>query len=351
MLWVVIIFLALSLFLYCLLGGADFGAGVLEIFFPSKNKEKYREMVARAMGPVWEANHIWLIILIVILFNGFPKTYAELSIYFHIPLTLMLLGIIFRGCAFTFRSYDAFWDKSRELYSQVFSYSSLLTPVMFGMIVGGLMSGNADPQAPNYVLKYVSPWLNVFSFSIGLFTLSIFSFIAAVFLTAETKDEEAVSYFIRQAKRWNVCLVVSGGVVFGLAQMGGHPFFKIFFKNPVSLIAFFLATAALIVLWKILPRANPWTLRILVGFKLSMILLAWFAGIFPNMFYFKNGNSLTLFNAAAPPATLIILGWSLILGSILFLPALYYLIVVFKGRPDPLSLGPGTIEKHRRPPV
>src|SRR3990167_4182924 len=115
--WIVLGYLGLSLFLYSLLGGADFGAGVLELFLPKDNREKYRNLISKAMGPVWEANHIWLIILIVILFNGFPKAYAEISIYFHIPLTLMLVGIIFRGCAFTFRTYDAVKDNSREIYS------------------------------------------------------------------------------------------------------------------------------------------------------------------------------------------------------------------------------------------
>ncbi len=330
MLGVVIIFLALSLFLYCLLGGADFGAGVLEIFFPSKNREKYREIVAKAIGPVWEANHIWLIILIVILFNGFPKAYAELSIYFHIPLTLMLLGIISRGCAFAFRSYDIQRDKAREFYSHAFSWSSLLTPIMFGLTIGGMMLGKVDPDTQNYFSTYISPWLNFFSLAIGIFVLSIFTFISAVFLIGETKDNEAILHFTRQAKYANILMVFAGGIVLVLAELQGHPLFKILLVNPFSLTAFLLATAALIILWKVLPRAHPWALRILVGFQLSMILFAWFTGIFPNILYFKNGDHLTLFNTAAPPATLVILGWSLIIGSGLFLPALYYLIMIFK---------------------
>ena len=330
MLWVVIIFLGLSLFLYCLLGGADFGAGALEIFFPSKNREKYREIVMKAMGPVWEANHIWLIILIVILFNGFPKAYAGLSIYFHIPLTLMLLGIILRGCAFTFRSYDALRDQSRELYSRVFSFASLLTPVMFGMIVGGLMLGEVDPHNPNYFSQYISPWMNLFCLAVGFFVLSIFMFVAAVFLTAEAKDAQTIFHFTRQAKYANFLMVCAGAVVFFLAEFRGHPLLRIFLTNPLSLTAFLFATAALIAVWKNLRCARPWALRILVGFQLSMILLAWFAGIFPNILTFKNGDHLTLLNTAAPPLTLTILGWSLMIGAAFFLPALYYLIVIFK---------------------
>src|SRR3989338_421514 len=153
--WVVLGFLAVSVFLYCLLAGADFGAGVLELFFPKNDREEYRNLIVKAMGPVWEANHIWLIIVIVILFNGFPKAYAEISIYFHIPLTLMLIGIILRGCSFTFRTYDTLKDQPREMYSRIFSLSSLLTPLMFGIIIGGLMLGRVDPGSHGYWAKFV----------------------------------------------------------------------------------------------------------------------------------------------------------------------------------------------------
>src|SRR3990167_7593944 len=96
---IVIFFLALSLLLYVLLGGADFGAGILEIFSSRDKKDLHEELVNQALGPVWEANHIWLIIAVVILFNGFPEAYANLSIYFHVPLTLMLFGVVLRGCS------------------------------------------------------------------------------------------------------------------------------------------------------------------------------------------------------------------------------------------------------------
>jgi cytochrome d ubiquinol oxidase subunit II len=141
MLWIVIGFLLVSLLFYCLLGGADFGAGAFEFFVPKKDHHRHEQLVNKAMGPVWEANHIWLIILIVILFNAFPKVYTEYSIYFHVPLILMLIGIVFRGCAFSFRHYDAVNDNTHSYYTLVFGLSSLLTPIMFGMIMGGMFFG------------------------------------------------------------------------------------------------------------------------------------------------------------------------------------------------------------------
>src|SRR3954468_21686627 len=92
MLWVIIPFLGASLLLYCLMAGADFGAGILELFMGRENRREQRRIIDRALGPVWEANHIWLILMVVILFMGFPAVYARVSTYLHLPLTAMLMG-------------------------------------------------------------------------------------------------------------------------------------------------------------------------------------------------------------------------------------------------------------------
>ena len=128
MIYIVIIFLWTAILLYLILGGADFGAGILELFSSNPNKSKTRKTMYRAIGPIWEANHMWLIIAIVILFVGFPKIYTTMSTYMHIPLVLMLLGIIARGTAFTFRHYDAVKDEMQKVYNRIFVYSSFITP-------------------------------------------------------------------------------------------------------------------------------------------------------------------------------------------------------------------------------
>jgi len=116
MLYVVIAFLFLAIVLYFLLGGADFGAGIIELFTSETNKSRTRKTMYHAIGPVWEANHMWLIIAVVIMFVGFPVIYSQMCTYLHIPLLIMLLGITARGTAFAFRSYDAVKDEKNAKF-------------------------------------------------------------------------------------------------------------------------------------------------------------------------------------------------------------------------------------------
>jgi cytochrome d ubiquinol oxidase subunit II len=106
-----------------------FGAGIIEMFTSPKHVRRTRKTLYHAIGPIWEANHMWLIIAIVILFVGFPLIYTTLSTHLHIPLVIMLMGIIARGTAFTFRHYDAIQDSMQDIYSRIFVWSSFITPL------------------------------------------------------------------------------------------------------------------------------------------------------------------------------------------------------------------------------
>lgn len=123
MVFSLLLFLALSLLLYALFGGADFGAGILEMWRMGKMGKQEHALVQRAMAPVWEANHIWLIVAVVIVFMAFPSVYATVCTFLFIPLMCVLLGIVARGCAFVLRYYDATAGHSK-LYSGIFAVSS-----------------------------------------------------------------------------------------------------------------------------------------------------------------------------------------------------------------------------------
>src|SRR5438093_421459 len=125
-----IVFLALNG--YAVLGGADFGGGVWALLARGTRKDRQRELIADAIGPVWEANHVWLILALVLLFTCFPAAFARLGIVLHIPLSLVLIGIVLRGSAFTFWRYGggAHGDEAQRHWGSVFAVASLITPLL-----------------------------------------------------------------------------------------------------------------------------------------------------------------------------------------------------------------------------
>jgi cytochrome d ubiquinol oxidase subunit II len=332
MLEVVIIFLFLSLVLYILLGGADFGAGIVEFFLKDADKNK-REIIGKAIGPIWEANHMWLIIIVVILFMGFPDIYGNVSIYLHIPLTCLLVGIVLRGTAFTFRHYDAIKDDSQKYYNLIFKYSSLWTSFFFGIIAGALTSQNIDPNANDFLSLYVFDWLNIFSITTGLFTVFIFGFLASVYLIGETVDEETKKYFIRIGRTLLVAMVVAGGLVFLTSEITGAGLTQRFLDHPFAIITVVLTTISLPVLWYAMKNKKVLLSRLTAGFQVMMIILTWVMVYSPYILIYKNGTGLNLYQAAAPTSTINMLAWALLIGSCFILPSLFYLFKIFKSRP------------------
>ena len=330
MLYVVMIFLWAAILLYLLLGGADFGAGILELFTSDTNKDKTRKTMYKAIGPVWEANHMWLIITIVILFVGFPKIYTTMSVYMHIPLVLMLLGIIARGTAFTFRHYDAVKDEMQIVYNKIFVYSSFITPFFLGIIAGSTVSRTIDSDATNFLDAYIFSWLHWFSFAVGLFTVTICGFLAAVFIIGQTNEESERKRFIRKAKVFNIAAVAAGALVFIASIYQKIPLMDWVFGNPVGIGAFTLASLSVIILWRIWNTPQTNFMRLLAGFQITMILLITTWKHYPNIVLLKNGNYLSLLEEHGNEKTIVTLGWALLIGSIFILPSLIYLIYSFQ---------------------
>lgn len=329
MLYVVIVFLWASICLYLLLGGADFGAGIIELISPAKHKKRVRTIMYKAIGPIWEANHMWLIIAIVILFVGFPKIYATMSIYMHIPLVAMLLGIIARGTAFAFRSYDAIDDEWQSLYARVFTISSLITPFFLGVIAAATVSRTIDTEAVGFLSAYIFGWLNWFGVSVGFFTVSICGYLAAVFAIGETTDNKDKMLMVRMAQRLIYIVVFCGMLVFVAAYFEAIPLLEWIFGGIIGSIAIFLATISLILMLFALRKGSALWTRLLAGFQVVMILLAATYQHYPDLVLLHNGAALSLVEHAGDMKTIAMLGWALILGSIFILPALFYLMYSF----------------------
>src|SRR5208283_2326888 len=133
---IVAIFILLSLILYALMGGADFGGGMWDLLATGPRSALQRKAVADAIGPIWEANHVWLILVIVLLFTGFPRGFAAMMTALNIPLTAMLIGIVLRGATFVFRKYDSESGVVQRRWGTVFGAASFFTPFCQGVTLG-----------------------------------------------------------------------------------------------------------------------------------------------------------------------------------------------------------------------
>jgi cytochrome d ubiquinol oxidase subunit II len=323
---IIIIILGIAILLYVLLGGADFGAGIIEWITGKKGIKT----ISQAIAPVWEANHIWIILAVVILFNGFPLVYTRLTTYLHIPLLIILIGIIIRGSTFTFRYYDAPQEKGIQYYSFLFRISSLITPFFLGIVLGAVMLGKIPDNAEGtFYSVFMAPWLNLFSIATGIFLTLLFSWIASVYLIGEATDE-TYPLFARTAIVLFSLLIISGLMVFIAAHYYGLHFLQKFVHSYVSMGCMILATLLIPIMWTQIKRKNAVWTRILAGTQTACILTGWFAVQFPVMVYISGGVDLTVWNSKSPDKTMYYLLVALIVGIVLIFPSFAYLFKVFK---------------------
>lgn len=328
MVYIVLAFLAISLLLYVLLAGADFGAGIIELFSSKENQAINKKTVYQVMGPVWEANHIWIIILIVILWIAFPTYYNILVIGLHIPLTLILLGITLRGVAFVFRYYDAYQDKSQIVYDWMFKISSLITPIFLGLTMGAVVSGNiiAPSQMENhsFIDVYVHSWFNVFSILTGFFYAALCAFLASVFLIGEV-DANSKAMYMRKASIATIVVVTLGFITLLYGYFTNISFVVDFISNMWSISAIVLSGILLVPLWNSIKAGRRIVSRGLAGIQILFILFAAIITHFPNVLFTTNG-SISIFDNPVPDSVMNVLGISLLIGGAVILPGLFHLL-------------------------
>ncbi|KAB1067640.1 cytochrome d ubiquinol oxidase subunit II [Tamlana haliotis] len=332
MLYIVLFFLMFSLLLYVILAGADFGAGIVELFSTKKNQQLTKKTLYRVMGPVWEANHIWIIILVVILWVGFPKFYNVLSVFLHIPLTLVLLGITMRGVAFVFRHYDAFKDKSQILYDWMFRISSLITPIFLGTTVGSMISGQLiiteSFEDYNFVELFVQPWFNGFSILVGLFFAALCTFLASILLIGESHANDRHVY-VTKAEKATAAVVGIGFIVICYGFYHEITFVTDFIKNPLTLGGVILSFILIFPLVQSIKKAKKVTSRALAGIQVTLILAAAVMTHFPILIIGYN-TQINLIESASPEKVINVLAISLIIGGAVILPGLFHLMKSFK---------------------
>jgi cytochrome d ubiquinol oxidase subunit II len=327
--------IAIALNAYVLFGGADFGGGVWDLLASGPRRAKQRELIAHAIGPIWEANHVWLIVVVVMLFVCFPSVFSAFGIVLHVPLSLMLVGIVLRGSAFVFRAYSYGPRSEQVRWGQIFAVSSLITPVVLGMCVGAIVSGRAGEAMAaietgarvTFATLYVRPWISPFTLAVGAMTLALVSFLAATYLTVEAEgDVELQDDFRGRALGAAVAAMAAAAVALVLGAASGGVMARLVggWALPILIGSEVVALAAAFALLYRKYRVA----RVAAGAWVSLVLWGWLLAQFPLMV----PPSLTIDAAAAPRQTLVETMAVLVGGGMVLVPSLWYLLRVFKSR-------------------
>ncbi len=327
--YTILIILWLALIAYAVLGGADFGGGIWDFFAFGPQAERQRRLIGQALGPVWEANHVWLIFLIVGLFTAFPSAFSVLSTALIVPFTLALIGIVLRGAAFIFHAQADESGTLGKVWGRIFSSASTITPFLFGTAAAAVASGQVRVQGGRVQTDLLAGWTTPFALTIGALALTLCAVLAAVNLMIEAQnsnDAQLVEAFRRRAMIAGAITLVLDAVAFILSPFQAPLLWHGMLDHALSVvIATGLigvgAAASLVVRRYRLARVLAFTVT-------AFIFASWGLSQFPYLI----PVDVTITNAASPPATLLALLIGTSIGMALLLPSLWLLFHVFRGK-------------------
>jgi cytochrome d ubiquinol oxidase subunit II len=322
---------------YVLFGGADFGAGIWDLLSGGGERGlRRRDLIEHVIGPIWEANHVWLIFVLVI-----GWTFASAAATLIIPLTLAAVGIIFRGSAFAFRK-SLPQGRPQHLFGILFATSSLLTPFFLGSVAGALASGQIPYGGYGDV---VTSWANPTSLFAGLLAVLICAYLAAVYLTGDARRAGATDLAEDFRRRALVVGAATGVLaVGGLAVVAQDAHSLFIGLTGVALpIAVASVTAGITSLGLLVTRRYT-AVRMTAAMAVATLLIAWAAAQYPYVLQ----PGVTIAQAAAGDAVLIAVLTSLAVGAVLLVPSLTWLYVLFQRQPGNLDTDSGRAPTESR---
>ncbi|WCO68137.1 cytochrome d ubiquinol oxidase subunit II [Iamia majanohamensis] len=283
---------------YAVLGGADFGAGFWDLVAGGARRgERPREVIDHSIGPVWEANHVWLIYVFVVLWTCFPAAYESITLTLFVPLALAAFGIVLRGSGFAFRKV-VLRTRDKRNFGAAFAASSVLVPYCMGAVAGGIASGRVpDGRAGDMWTS----WINPTSVLGGVLAVCVVAYLAAVYLVRDSRrlgDDAMVAYFRTRAIATAVVAGVVAGVgVFVLAADADRLFDGLTSRAlPVVVLSALAGLGSLVLLVRRSERGG----RELAALAVAAVVVAWGVAQWDDML----PGSLTVAEAAAPDGTL-----------------------------------------------
>jgi cytochrome d ubiquinol oxidase subunit II len=319
----VAVVLLLALTAYAVFGGADFGAGLWDLSAGGPERgARPRALVEHSIGPVWEANHVWLILIFVVTWTAFPEAYASIMLTLFVPLTIAALGIVLRGASFAFRK-SVVTLRNRRLFGAGFAASSVLVPYCLGTVAGGIAS--ARVPAGGVAGDPVDSWVNPTSVVTGLLAVAAVAYLSAVYLVWEARrrdDAELTEYFRRRA-------VVSAVLVAGLGAVGmvvlhsDAPYVFDGMTGRALLVVVLGVLCGLAALVLLVGEAAHFA-RLLAALAVADLVIAWGVAQWPYLL----PENLTVSAAAAPSGSLQALVFVVVLATLIVGPGFVLLYVL-----------------------
>jgi cytochrome d ubiquinol oxidase subunit II len=320
--------LLLGLVMYAIFGGADFGGGIWTALASGPRRREQREALFHAIGPVWETNHVWLIFVVVTLFTAFPKGFAALFTALLAPFVIALVGINFRGAAFTFRHFGRETGRGVPLMARTFEISSILTPFALGMAVTATVTGRIV-VANGTVESGPWAWISPFTLVGGLVGMAICAYLAPIFMTVRTRGGLQEDFRRRG---------MTAGFILGFLTTAEVPvawadaplFAERLLGSWAGLfvaLAVVTGSATQVLLWR---RTFLWA-QTAAAATIFVTLAGFGAAVYPDLLI----GQLSLAAASAPRSTLVAFLTVIPVGALILLPSLLFLYWTFRGEPNP----------------
>jgi cytochrome d ubiquinol oxidase subunit II len=326
---VVLVFLWFGITAYVLLAGADFGAGFWDLLAGSaRGGAPQRQRIAESIGPVWEANHVWLIFALVVTWTGFPTVFASIASTLYIPLTIVAFGIILRGSAFAFRK-TVTEVAVQRIFGASFALSSVITPFFLGMIAGAI----ASDRVPLGLAQgnVFGSWLTPTSVIGGALAVEVAAYLAAVYLIRDCDragDTAMAAYFRVRALIMGVVTGVTALVGIAVLHADAPVLYAGLTHRGLPLVVLSALAGALSIVLLLLNHHVA--VRITAALAVVCVLWAWGVAQYPDIL----SGTVTVNAAAAPQATLVVLVVTLAVGTALLIPSMLLLYRV-QANPSP----------------
>ena len=286
---------------YALFGGADFGGGIWDLLAGGAERgEAPRELIDESITPVWEANHVWLVFILVVLWTAFPPAFAAIMTALFVPLSLSLLGIVLRGVGFAFR-HTAQRLPTQRLTGAVFAAASLITPFFMGTVVGAVATGQVPVHPAGNVL---AAWTSPTAILTGFLFVAACAYISAVFLVPEAAQRgqrDLMRYFSLRATAAGVVTGGLAGATFAeLSNSTPYVYHRLTgIALPLVAISIAAGIAVLVMLW--LRWHRPVVLRATAAIAVATVVWGWGLAQYPYLF----PTSLSLAAGTAPTGALL----------------------------------------------